>query len=323
MGTGLISGHTWVMSSGFSDQEHLRSEPSPEGLEKMARALGRGYKAVGWKRLGGGLIGATSRVTLSTTRGELQVVLKRFPTGSAEHQKEFDGLGFAWTLDIPTPEPLSIDEGDWFGTPAFVMSCLPGGPSPGSISVDDLATLVSRVLITLSSTDLACAEGLLIRPSPAEVREWVPDASGWGAVYRRAADVVDSALAARRDFDRVVSHGDFHPGNLLFDRGRLSGVVDWSSAMIGPRDADLSYCRTEVALVAGVDAADRFRQAYERDLGEKAHDVALWDLVGALNARKWSHIWYQDYLKRSDGVTLRHLRARLQAFTKRALAEIG
>lgn len=312
------------MSSPFSDEAHLRSEPSIEGLEKMARDLGRGYKAVGWKRLGGGLIGATSRVTLSTPRGELQVVLKRFPPGSANHRTEFDGLGFAWKLDIPTPEPLAIDDaGDWFGVPAFVMSCLPGGPSPASISVDDLATLVARVLITLSSTDLARAEGLLMRPSPAWFRESVPDASGWGAVYRRAAEVVDSALAARTDFDRVVGHGDFHPGNLLFDQGRLSGVVDWSSAWIGPRDSDLSYCRTEVALVGGVDAADRLRQAYERELGAKAHDVALWDLVGALHARKWSHIWYQDYLERSDGVTLRHLRARLQAFTKRALAEIG
>lgn len=313
------------MSSPFSDQAHLRSEPSIEGLEKMARALGRGYKAVGSKRLGGGLIGATSRVNLSTPRGELQVVLKRFPTGSGDSQKEFDRLGFAWKLDIPTPEPLAIDDaGDWFGAPAIVMSCLPGSPSPDSISVDDLATLVSRALVVMSSADVSQAEGLLPRPSGAEVWQKVKDVSGWGEVYRRAAEMVGSTLAAREDFDRVVSHGDFHPGNMLFHEGRLSGVVDWSSAWIGPRDFDLSYCRTEVALVAGVDAADRLREAYERELGEKTDDVALWDLVCALHARKWSHIWYRDYLEQGrDGVTLRHLRSRLQAFTKRALAEIG
>lgn len=87
---------------------------------------------------------------------------------------------------------------------------------------------------------------VLPRPSAAEVWEVVKDASGWGEVYRRAAEVVGSTLAARKDFDRVVGHGDFHPGNLLFDEGRLSGVVDWSHAWIGPRNFDLSYCRTEI-----------------------------------------------------------------------------
>ncbi|MGQ0434568.1 MAG: phosphotransferase family protein [Microthrixaceae bacterium] len=313
------------MSSPFSDHAHLRSEPSIEGLEKVARALGRGYKVVGSKRFGGGLVGATSCVNLSTPQGDLHVVLKRFPAGSAEPQTEFDRLGFAWTLDIPTPEPLAIDnECDWFGGPAIVMSCLPGSPSPGSIGVDDWASLVSGALVALPSADISQAEGVLPRPSAAEVWGVVQDASGWGEVYRRAAEVVGSTLAARKDFDRVVGHGDFHPGNLLFDEGRLSGVVDWSHAWIGPRDFDLSYCRTEVALVAGVEVAERLRDAYERELGAKADDVALWDLACALHARKWSHIWYRDYLERGrDGVTLRHLRSRLQAFTKRALAEIG
>jgi len=294
----------------------------------MARALGRGWTVVGSQRLGGGLIGATSRVDLSTPRGDLQVVLKRSPAGSAWLQGEWDRLGFARTLDIPTPEPLAIDTaGDWFGTPAYVMSCLPGSPSPGSISAGDLASMVSRVLITLSSADVRQASEVLPRPSAAEAEGFVEparkEASRWGPVYRRAAEAVGSTLGSREDFDRVVVHGDFHPGNLLFDGGRLSGVVDCSSAMIGPRNFDLSYCRTEVALVGGVDAADLLRTTYERDLGVKAHDVALWDLVCALNARKWSHIWYREYLERGDGVTLRHLRERLLAFTKRALAELG
>lgn len=312
------------MSSPFSDEAHLQSEPSIEGLQKMARALGRGYTVVGAKRLGGGLICATSCVDLSTPHGALQVVLKRFVAGSTESQGEFDRLGFAWKLDIPTPEPLAIDAGDWFGTPAIVMSRLPGSPSADGISFADRASLVAGALSTLASADVSHAEGLFPGPLAADIVERLPDASGWGEVYRRAREVVRSTLEARDDFDRVVCHGDFHPGNMLFHEGRLSGIVDWSSIFVGPRDLDLSYCRTEVALIGGVDAADMLRAAYERELGTKANNVALWDLFCALNARKWSHIWYRDSIEQgSGGLTLRRLRSRLQAFTERALAEIG
>jgi hypothetical protein len=36
-----------------------------------------------------------------------------------------------------------------------------------------------------------------------------------------------------------LTHMDFHPGNVLVDRGRLSGVVDWDGAQRGDRHFDL------------------------------------------------------------------------------------
>ena len=38
-------------------------------------------------------------------------------------------------------------------------------------------------------------------------------------------------------------HRDFHPGNLLWQRSHLSGVVDWESASLGPVHVDLGHCR--------------------------------------------------------------------------------
>jgi hypothetical protein len=51
------------------------------------------------------------------------------------------------------------------------------------------------------------------------------------------------------DGDDLV-HVDFHPGNMLLDGGRLTGVVDWDGAGCGDRHLDLVTLRFDVALRA-------------------------------------------------------------------------
>src|SRR5207248_6960760 len=37
-----------------------------------------------------------------------------------------------------------------------------------------------------------------------------------------------------------ILHLDFHPVNILFDRGQCSGVIDWCDADVGDRHADVA-----------------------------------------------------------------------------------
>ena len=60
---------------------------------------------------------------------------------------------------------------------------------------------------------------------------------------RRSAKLLDwvhdvGAAAPTADGDDLV-HLDFHPGNLLVDDGRITGVVDWDGAARGDRRLDL------------------------------------------------------------------------------------
>jgi hypothetical protein len=50
------------------------------------------------------------------------------------------------------------------------------------------------------------------------------------AAVDRAAAALEQRLAG---VERCFAHGDFFPGNLLAESGRLSGVVDWDSAGVG------------------------------------------------------------------------------------------
>lgn len=301
---------------------HLKSTPSPDGLRAMARATGRGTTVGRVRRLGGGLGCATSAVELIGRSGARRmVVLKRFPAGE-DARPEWERLTFALAVDVPSPEPVALDQaGEWFGSPALVMSKMPGAPLLRPARRDQWLREVAEALTRIQAFDVARAPEVA-RPKRAR-RAWKrPDTSGWGAVYERAADAVERMLP-HRSRARSLCHGDFHPGNMLFSRERLSGLVDWNNTRIGPRSFELSYCRTEVALLFGGDAPEELREAYASASGRSPPDTPLWDLMCALSARRWSHMWLGAYHEQgARDLTLRHFRSRLNAFTARALSEV-
>ena len=59
----------------------------------------------------------------------------------------------------------------------------------------------------------------------------------------------------------VFIHRDYHPANVLWREGAVSGVVDWINACRGPAGVDVAHCRTNLAGMYGPayrDAADDF-----------------------------------------------------------------
>ena len=87
---------------------------------------------------------------------------------------------------------------------------------------------------------------------------------------------------------RCFIHHDYHPGNVLWERGRVSGVVDWQAACIGPPSVDIGHCRANLLLYAP-ELADVFTHHAERALGIQFHpwaDVAA--LIGMLDGLRRS-----------------------------------
>ncbi len=56
---------------------------------------------------------------------------------------------------------------------------------------------------------------------------------------------------------RCLIHRDYHPENTLRSRGRLSGIVDWTSGSWGPAAVDIGHMRWNLAVAYGLDAAPR------------------------------------------------------------------
>jgi aminoglycoside phosphotransferase (APT) family kinase protein len=78
-------------------------------------------------------------------------------------------------------------------------------------------------------------------------------------------------------------HRDYHPGNVLWSRGRLTGVVDWVNACIGSPEVDVGHARWNLAQLFGVEATEAFLDAWLAAAGRSYHDP-YWDVVSLLDA---------------------------------------
>lgn len=85
------------------------------------------------------------------------------------------------------------------------------------------------------------------------------DPDGAAAIVRWHGHVARHLAAAPKSLPRLVVHGDFHSGNLLFEHGELTGVLDFDFARLDVRAADVA-----IALGFLHDAASRaaFLDAY-------------------------------------------------------------
>jgi hypothetical protein len=77
-------------------------------------------------------------------------------------------------------------------------------------------------------------------------------------------------------------HRDYHPTNVLWQDGRVSGIVDWVNACRGPANIDVAWCRGNLARLYGVDVADRFLEAYQVLAGSYFQYHPHWDLMGII-----------------------------------------
>ena len=73
----------------------------------------------------------------------------------------------------------------------------------------------------------------------------------YAADLRRLADRVRSRLDG---IPAVQRHGDLWAGNLLVDRGRLTGIVDWDAARTAPACPAPTSCSSSPPTCAGADA---------------------------------------------------------------------
>ena len=62
--------------------------------------------------------------------------------------------------------------------------------------------------------------------------------------------------------DLVFTHGDYCLPNILVDRGRLGGFIDWGYAGVGDRYRDLSSCAWSVGHNLGEEWIPCFFAAY-------------------------------------------------------------
>jgi aminoglycoside phosphotransferase (APT) family kinase protein len=274
-------------------------------------------------------------VTLIAPTGERRrVVLKRFDplhTGqSVAHscRRMWQTLTAVERLGLPAPRPIWSDaQGAVFGTAALVLTWVPGHVEWQPADPRAWAERLAGALVAIHRAPVDGIDLDLLPRVDGQVDQELAGLERDATVLDRHPDGADVRAALRRlrpsvrGGRPVLNHGDFHPGNVLWRRGRLVAVVDWDHAAVGDPGADVGLSRLALALQHSPDAAANLLRAYEVGAGRRIPHLGFWDLLAGALAIRYFDLWVasMDAFGRRD-VSAADLRRRLDAFIGDALA---
>ena len=289
-----------------------RRRPSPEALAWVERVAGG--KVVAWRRMTGGISSVVHQLTIDHGGYREVLVLRRYEPGvravvdtetAAMVRHEAAVLSAVHDAGLPAPELVAADadgrESD--GHPAILMTRLPGrldiapaGPEGWLRQIAAAAARIHDVQVDAGPFEPRIdAAAFTTNGWSQRTRSLVPVSAGTPVIPASATRpaVWDAAFGILRqqapEPATYFIHRDFQHFNLLWQRGRLTGVVDWAGSCTGPADFDAGHCRLNLAVLFGADWAERLRLAYEAEAG-RAVDP-WWDLY-ALTAYSDEWRWF-------------------------------
>lgn len=255
-------------------------------------------------------------------------VLRWYPDGSVLDaeldliERESAALGALAATSVRAPRLIAA------GSRALLMTHIHGGvrlalPDPGALreALADIHALDPSAMAKWRYAGYhedvvrgheGVASGRAV-PEPARPTWW-RDARAW----ERALHQTETDRPTAPD---VVIHRDLHPGNVLWNGRRISGIVDWVNACTGPAAIDFAHCRVNLAVLWGLEAADAF----------SVIDPA-WDIEAALGFLDWDPVGRDAWpgaLPRSfvegggPDLAAEVIRERLETFVREALARLA
>ncbi len=275
---------------GFSDDDPtrrlLRGRLPRQALEWVGHVLGGTVRSA--RALRGGTSSAVHLVTVQRRGGDMeQVVLRRYVQPELNEdepdiaEREARALRFVESIRLPVPWLLALDpSGTEAGVPAVLMSRLPGRVEWTPADLDRWLLRLAELLPQIHAAGLPRPD-VLPPFTPYQQASYEPPGwARWPLVWERAVEIFHRPAP---ELPPVFIHRDFHPGNVLWRRGAVSGVVDWQGACIGPAPADVAHCRANL-FGYGLEVADRFTGAWERLTGERSHPwVEVVTIIGFLD----------------------------------------
>jgi aminoglycoside phosphotransferase (APT) family kinase protein len=213
---------------------------------------------------------------------------------------------------VPVPAVIAFEPDEsWLGAPFLVMARAPGRPGGEAPSLDpwlvdapldqqralhdELATTLAAIhRIDWRAADLTSVlrggDGRLAHEVAwwRTYLDWAHDGASPGAL--RDAIGWCAATVPAREPHASLCWGDARIGNVLYsDDRRMTAVLDWELASIGPAEMDLAWYLALDALttrfsgreVPGFRSRDEFVERYERALGRAVVDLE-WHEIFAL-----------------------------------------
>ncbi len=214
-------------------------------------------------------------------------------------EDEFRLLQILRAAGIPVPEPLFLDLScDLFEIPYLVVSFIDGAPVLCPEDIVENARVMAEQLVLIHGADWSRVDlSFLPVQEEAVARKLLtpPESLDESMSEGRIRAALDGAWPLQQANPSTLLHGDFWPGNLLWNDGHLIAVIDWEDAATGDPLADLANGRLEILWAYGDDAMKSFTNRYRSLMPSLDYtNLPRWDLYGALHPAGKLSTWGLD-----------------------------
>ena len=220
----------------------------------IKKSLGMDAEIHSTKQLHGGISAAIHEVFVTAGGETKEVVIKQYTNKSWLLEEpnlapnEMENLQFIQNKNVQTPVPIAVDsDGKKTGHPSVLMTKLDGDVV---LEPEDFASWTKGIANALALIHTVDASEFQRTYSPYTSKDEIAVPT-WGSMpeqWRQAVRVVKGIAPPTK---QTFIHRDFHPTNVLWHDGNVSGVVDWVNACRGPANVDVGHCRVNLALLHG------------------------------------------------------------------------
>jgi aminoglycoside phosphotransferase (APT) family kinase protein len=269
--------------------------PSPESLQSLLEIIAPGSDFVAIHSLEGDFSNSTHLVDGKASDGSLfQVVTRRYAIfgdydRGEKARREFKTLQLLTKHGLPVPEPLYLDDiGTILGSPGIVTRYMPGKLVMAQPCPAQWAEILGKTLASIHSIPINASNTSFLLDANSEVLWFLKSKDSmpkYISAYAKGSALWQAMLDYLPNLIRVgpsLVHIDYWSGNILWDKGVISAVVDWEEAAQGDPGIDVAYCRMDMILCGMSEAADTFLATYEKEMGKPVANLGFWELAAAV-----------------------------------------
>ena len=247
-----------------------------EELKRIVGTFLPNLEFVDYKPIAGGFSTEVFLIELRSEHDIKKLVLRTEGGQPAENsiKTEFDLLSILHRRGIPCPKPLFLDTSCKTLDKRFMlMSYLKGEAEiPYSENLSFIEEM-GKKLRYIHETETDSLPNLSLRINPLDnLFEYLPVTTNRDELINFLRSIPDTEYKGTR----MLLHGDFWPGNILWKNTEIVGIVDWEYAAIGDPFSDLAVTSLDLRYSLGVQGMKKLLEIYSNFLPIDRFRYSLW-----------------------------------------------
>ena len=225
--------------------------------------------------LEGGVSSEVFLIAVESKKGEEKIVLRTEGGPPAENsiKTEYLLLEKLHQTKVPCAKPIHLDHSKEILDKDFMlMTYLEGTIEIPKIKNFGFLNKMVGILKNIHNVDTKILPTLPCRFDPTyDLFEFLPNEK-----INKELKAILKGYDTSYSGKPVLLHGDFWPGNILWTKDEISGVLDWEYAAIGDPVSDLAVASLELKYDYGKRGVDRFLDLYSKNFSIDQSRFSLW-----------------------------------------------